>query len=82
MSDTSIAEDQEKLRHLVDEIDDILLKLVVSTKVSPLTLSAIVLARLALLNKSCQSLDDFKRILESSMQSLASESDTQSIVLH
>jgi len=81
MSELDI-EESGKLRHLVESIDDYLLKLVSSTKVSPLTLSAIVLARLAIMNKSCQSLDDFKSLLESSMQSLTSENDTQSTVLH
>jgi hypothetical protein len=65
-----LLDDDVKLGGIVAEVDEFLLNFTTKNKIVPLTLTAIVLARLILLNKAAGEMDDLTKLLESVADSI------------
>jgi hypothetical protein len=55
----------EELEHLVNEVDEYLANMCIDNKLDPMSVSGIVLARLALMAKEMDSIGEFLLLLES-----------------
>ena len=65
----------DDLKLLVDEVDEALIQLTIKYKIEPLSLTGVMLARMAIAAKAVNNIPDFISLLESSKETLLTELD-------
>jgi hypothetical protein len=66
----------DNLRLLVDEVDEFLICSNIKYKMDPLSLTGVILARLAITAKAVNGMSEFLNLLDSSKETLANELDS------